>query len=567
MPCFRASCLLFLAFSISLATPLCGQLVEGGGMVVAQNALAAEIGADVLARGGHAVDAAIATAFAMAVTHPTAGNIGGGGFLLYRGIDGEETSFDFRERAPAAATRDMFLDVHGNYDAHKHHLSHAAVGVPGTVAGLWLAHRRFGKRPWSELVAPAVALARDGFRVTAHLSESLAGVRDEMLAYPASMRAFFAEDGSAHAPGAILRQPDLARTLARIRDRGADGFYRGETAGLIAAEMKRGGGIITEKDLAAYRAVERKPVAGSYRGYRVLGMAPPSSGGTTLIAMLNQLECFPPERDPQRRLHLLAEVMRRAYAERARLLGDPESIDTKAVAELRTKGRGRELAKSIDRRRASRSRLAGFRWEPESEETTHFSVVDGAGNAVALTYTLEYAYGSRIVVDGGGFLLNNEMGDFNPVPGLTDERGLIGSSPNLVGPGKRMLSSMSPTILIDRRGRPAAILGSPGGRTIINTVLQVLTGMVDLDLGAQAAVDAGRIHHQWFPDRITIEKSLATPAMRAALEGLGHKLRVRSSMGAAEIIRLRPKGKGLRAEAGVDPRGPDAGAARPSRIR
>lgn len=533
----------------------------GEGGVVAQDGLGAAVGGAILGRGGNAVDAAVATAFALAVTHPAAGNIGGGGFLLLWRPGRGATSFDFREMAPAAAGPNMFLGPDGEYSADLHHESHRSVGVPGTVAGLWAAHARYGRLPWSDLVAPAVALARDGFRLTEWLAADFVNEKKRLLRRPATAAVYFKADGVPYAPGELFRQPDLARALERIAATGRDGFYRGPTADFLVAEMKRGGGLITHQDLAEYRAVERPCVSGSYRQATILSMGPPSSGGLTLLNMLNMLESFPVERDPVRRTHLFAETMRRGFADRARWLGDPDQNDPAPMLRLAAKDHGRERARSIDRERASKSVLENFSWSEDGDHTTHLSVVDRDLWAVALTYTLEDRYGSAIVAAGTGILLNNEMGDFNARPGLTNEKGLIGSPPNIAAPKKRMLSSMTPTIVLDSSGRPIAVLGSPGGRTIINTVFQLTANLVDLELPIDAAVAAGRCHHQWFPDELRIEeRALTAPGFATALERLGHRIVPAKSIGAAECLAIRWDEKGAwTLVPGVDPRAKDGG--------
>jgi gamma-glutamyltranspeptidase/glutathione hydrolase len=531
------------------------------GMVVSQNALASEAGAQVLREGGNAIDAAVATAFALAVTHPTAGNIGGGGFLIHRPAKGDAQAYDFREKAPAAAHPEMWLDEAGNYDYEKHHSSHLAVGVPGTVAGLYLAWQDGGTLPWARLVAPAIALARDGFTVTHGLARSLntTGMR-RFEPYPASV-AQFTKDGTPYEAGDRLVQRDLAATLQRIAEAGPKGFYEGETADLLVKEMAANGGIITHDDLKAYEAVRRAPILGSYRGYEIIGMPPPSSGGVTMVQMLNVLEGYDLSASgfgSARTLHLMTEAMRRGYANRARYLGDPDFNPDMPLLELLSKDYANLLRGSIDESTASVSDPGSFTWGYESPETTHFSVVDGARNAVSVTYTLEYSYGSGIVVPGAGFLLNNEMGDFNGKPGLTDTRGLIGTPPNVAEPGKRMLSSMSPTI-VAKDGALFMVTGSPGGRTIINTTLQTILNVVDHGMNAQAAVDAGRIHHQWLPDRISYEAQLFSPDTVKLLEALGHETRAQSRQGVAEVIVVNPETGVL--EGGVDGRAPDGGAA------
>ena len=513
------------------------QIVEARrGMVSAQEPHAARAGLAVLQAGGSAVDAAVATAFALAVTHPQAGNIGGGGFMIVRPPAGSPAAYDFREAAPAAASAEMFL-VDGEYDATRHHDSHVAVGVPGTVAGLHMAWSERGRLPWRRLLEPAIALARDGFAVPAHLARSLAGVLPAMRRYPASV-AQFSRDGRPYAAGETLRQPDLARTLERIAAAGPDGFYRGPTAELVAREMQANGGLITTDDLAAYRAVRRTPVRGTYRGHDIISMPPPSSGGTVLVEMLNVLEGFDlaaAGHNAPRTVHLMAETMRRAYADRARHLGDPDFNPALPLPRLLSKDYAARLRRSIDPRRASRSSPASFTWPAVSGETTHLSVVDAERLAVALTYTLEQRYGSKIVVPGAGFLLNNEMGDFNAAPGLTTAAGLIGTPPNLAAPRKRMLSSMTPTI-VARDGRLRLVTGSPGGRTIINTVLQTIVNVVDFGLDADAAVNAPRFHHQWLPDRIVHERGGLEPATLARLAAQGHALAERASQGVVQAI-------------------------------
>jgi gamma-glutamyltranspeptidase/glutathione hydrolase len=528
-------------------------------LVVSQSDIASRVGADVLEQGGNAIDAAVATAFALAVTHPTAGNIGGGGFIVFKPPKGEPAAYDFRETAPAGAAPAMFLKD-GQYDVDLHHHSHLSVGVPGTVAGLHLAWSAHGKLAWRRLVEPAVALARDGFPVSVDLAMSLEGQLPRFRRYPASL-AQFSRDGAPYRPGDVLRQPDLARTLGRIAEHGPEGFYAGETAELIEKEMAANGGLITRSDLRAYRARARVPLRGTYRGYDVITMPPVSSGGTTLLLMLNVLEGYDLAASgfgSARTLHLMAETMRRAYADRARHLGDPDFNPAMPIERLISKAYAAGLRRTIREDRASASSPASFEWPVESGETTHLSVVDAERNAVSLTYTLEYGYGSAIVVPGAGFLLNNEMGDFNAGPGLTTAEGLIGTDPNLAQPGKRMLSSMTPAILT-KDGELFMVTGSPGGRTIVNTVLQTILNVVDHGMNAQEAVDAGRVHHQWLPDRLSYERPAFSPDTLALLKAMGHETREVSSQGVAEVIVLNPVSKVL--EGGVDRRAPDGGAA------
>lgn len=529
------------------------------GMVISASGFASRIGAAVLSDGGNAVDAAIATAFALAVTHPTAGNIGGGGFLVFRSADGAATTYDFRERAPAAATAEMFL-TYGKYDRVKHHEGYAAVGVPGTVAGLYLAWKEHGSLKWPRLVAPAIELARKGFPVSVDLARSLGEELESMQPYPATL-AQFSRKGVAYKAGEILKQPDLARTLKRISKHGPAGFYEGETAQLIADDMRTHGGLITLEDLKGYEARKRDPLRGSYRGYEIISMPPPSSGGVAIVEMLNMLEGYDLKSTgygSAQSLHLIAESMRRAFADRAQSLGDPDFNPDMPVARLISKEHAVELRNTINPDWASASSPQSFSWPVESQETTHLSVVDAKRNAVALTYTLEWGYGSGIVVPGTGFILNNEMGDFNAGPGLTDDDGLIGTAPNLAQPGKRMLSSMTPTILA-KDGKLFMVTGSPGGRTIINTVLQTIVNVVDFGMNAQEAVDAGRINHEWLPDRLGYEKNVFSSDTLAILKAKGHTLRERSRQGVAEIIVLDATNDVL--EGGQDRRQADGAAA------
>jgi gamma-glutamyltranspeptidase / glutathione hydrolase len=492
------------------------------GAVVSVNAYATQTGVRTLQRGGSAVDAAVATAFALAVTYPVAGNIGGGGYLLVVPADGTGSIVvDFRETAPAAATRDMFVDPADR-------TPHRRVGVPGTVRGLELAHKRFGKLPWRELVLPAVRLAREGFQLDAavatELNKVLAGSDKKQFA--ALHATFGRADGRPWRSGDRLVQTELAEVLNRIADEGADGFYTGPVAELIAKEMQKGGGLITQADLAAYRPIVREPVRSTYRGCEILAVPPSSSGGTTLAEELNILETFDLRsrgRWSAETLHLVIESMRRAFRDRAAYLGDPAM--TKIPAKLLDKQYARQLAATIDPNRATPSvELAGdIKITTESEQTTHLSLIDRERTAVSLTYTLESGWGSRVVVPGGGFLLNDEMNDFNWLPGVTNTSGRIGTPPNDVAPGKRMLSSMCP-VVVRRDGRPLLVTGSPGGRTIINTVLCMVVNVVDFDMDIRAAVDAPRLHHGWFPDRVRIEPGLPEDhaAVIEQLRGMGH---------------------------------------------
>jgi gamma-glutamyltranspeptidase/glutathione hydrolase len=558
LPALLVSVLTVLALSPGAGEAAAVPVKTRNGMVVSANAIASQVGAAMLEAGGSAVDAAVATAFALAVVHPAAGNIGGGGFLLYRPARGEPVVYDFRETAPGAATPTMFLKD-GRYDEARHHESALAVGVPGTVAGLHLAWRDGGRLPWERLLEPAIALAREGFMVSAGLAGSLRKVLPQMAPYPASV-AQFSRDGEPYELGDLLQQPDLAKTLERIAKKGPSGFYEGDVAGRVEKEMQARGGLITREDLEGYRAKRRAPVRGSYRSYEVLAAPPPTSGGVVLLEMLNVLEGYDLVKmgfGSADYVHHLAEAMRRAFADRARYLGDPDFVPDLPVPRLVSKEYAATLRRTIRDDRASVSSPTTFEWPAESAETTHVSVVDKDGDAVALTTTLEESYGSKIVVPGAGFLLNNEMGDFNAGPGLTDARGLIGTEPNLAAPGKRMLSSMAPTILV-RDGRAFLVVGSPGGRTIPNTVLQVILNVVDFRMNVQEAIDAPRIDHEWLPDVIRFERWGLSPDTQARLAAQGHHLEEVASQGVAEGILVDARHKLL--EGGCDRRAPDGAA-------
>jgi gamma-glutamyltranspeptidase/glutathione hydrolase len=523
------------------------------GMVVAVSPPAAEVGVNILKQGGNAVDAAVAVAFAEAVTYPQAGNIGGGGFMVIHPPAGKgpPVVIEYRETAPAAATKTMFSAHDGLYGAKP-------IGVPGTVRGLALAHQKFGKLPWKDVVMPAARLAADGFILDNSLASSLNGVVSSSTEFPELRRVLGkpAGDGQADADpaqdkrdsratwakGDRLVQKDLARTLRLIADEGPDAFYKGALADLIATEMKADHGLITKEDLANYHANVREPIHGTYRGYDVYGPPPPSSGGICLTEMLNILENFDLKKQGRwspETLHLLIETMRRAYCDRARYLGDPDF--TKIPPHLTTKEHARKLADQIDREKATRSEdlAKDIPLAREGDNTTHFSVIDKDGMAVANTYTLERSYGSRVVVKGAGFLLNDEMMDFNWLPGVTDRSGRIGTEPNLVAPGKRMLSSQTPTI-VAKDGKVVLITGSPGSRTIINTVLCVVVNVIDFDMDIRAAVDAPRLHHQWFPDTARFEGTSEYPEAVERLRQLGHSI-AGTTQGDAHSIWVDPK--------------------------
>lgn len=532
---------------------------SAGGMVSSQQWIASQVGADVLAAGGNAVDAAIATGFALAVTHPTAGNIGGGGFMVIRFPNGQTTALDFREKAPLASHPEMWIDESGEYSSERHHQSHMAVGVPGTVSGFDKAHRLYGRADWEDLVEPSVELAEDGFELSEGLAGSIARfATGRGSRYDATVAAF-TKNGTPYDAGETWRQPDLARSLERIRDDRSDGFYRGETARLLVEEMRRGGGIITAEDLDRYEARERAPVKGTYRGHDIISMPPPSSGGVAIVTMLNILEAYDLSsmgHNSAEYIHHLAEAMRRAYRDRAEFVADADFADV-PVQRLTSKEHAAWLRRNLDSERASVSHPTDVDMGYESPETTHYSVVDSDGMAVSVTYTLEFGYGSGIVVPGAGFLLNNEMGDFNAGPGLTTAGGLIGTEPNLARPEQRMLSSMSPSI-VAKDDQLVAVVGSPGGRTIINTTLQLILNLVDFDMNLQEAVNAKRIHHQWLPDRIRIEADGATAETISALEAMGHTVQMGGRQGSANSVGYDARtGEALGAP---DPRSDDSGA-------
>ena len=517
------------------------------GMVVAQEAVAAEVGKEILEAGGNAVDAAAAVAFALAVTLPRAGNLGGGGFMIvHDAASGETKAIDYREMAPATSDRDMFLDDAGEADSDKSRYTGLATGVPGTVAGMKMALDEFGTMSLAEVLAPAIRLASQGLAVTADLADSLVASEEELKKWPASAAIFFKADGAAFAPGDTLVQADLAATLERIADQGVDGFYRGETAQRIVDAVQASGGRISLDDMAGYEAVLRDPVRGTYRGYEIVSMPPPSSGGIHIIQILNTLEQYPigwlgP--NSAETIHLMAEAMKRAYADRSEYLGDPAFYDVPQAA-LTSKTYAADIRAGIARGRATPSQaikpadLAPY----ESDQTTHFSIVDKDGNAVSNTYTINFSYGSGMVAGGTGVLMNNEMDDFAAKPGVMNAYGLLGGDANAVEPGKRPLSSMSPTIVM-KDGEVFLVTGSPGGSRIITTVLQVIMNVIDHGMNVAEATEAPRIHHQWLPEVLRVEEGIS-PDTIAALEAKGHAVEVMETMGSAQSI-LVDKAEGL----------------------
>ena len=508
-------------------------------MVVTVEPHATDAGVAVLQAGGNAVDAAIAVGFALAVTHPSAGNIGGGGFLLVRFADGRSTFIDFRERAPQAASPNMYLDASGK-PTKDSEVGYRAAGVPGTVRGFEYASKKYGRKPWADLVSPALALAEQGFQVSYDLAKSLRRGSDLLGRFPESKRIFL-RDGNPYEAGQTLVQPELARTLRRIREQGARDFYEGETARLLSADMERHGGLITAADLKDYTVTERQPLSGSYRGYNILTAPPPSSGGVGILQMLGVLEGSGYDKSgagSAAELHFLAEAMRRFFADRAAYLGDADFVKV-PVASLLDKAYFARLRHSIDPEHATPSSEihAGSLPAAESTQTTHYSIVDAEGNAAAVTYTLNGGYGDGVTVPGLGFLLNNEMDDFAAKPGEPNAYGLVQGKANGIEPHKRPLSSMTPTI-VTRDGKLFLVLGTPGGPTIINSVLEVLLNVVDFGMNMQDAVNFPRIHHQWLPDQLVIERGIS-PDTIALLEARGHHIKIVNSIGEVAAIEAR----------------------------
>lgn len=512
------------------------------GMVVSTDSFASAAGLEILKDGGNAVDAVIATSFALAVVNPEAGNIGGGGFIVGRMADDTRFALDYREEAPGGATADMYVDDDGRV-TDQGLVGHLAAGVPGTVAGMEAAYERYGSLPWAQLLEPAIRLARDGFEVADRHHGSIHYKRELLGKFPASA-AVFLRNGEAPAVGSILRQPDLARTLQAIADGGAAAFYEGWIADSVAAEMRRGGGLIELADMAAYDAIWREPVQTVYRGYDIISMPPASSGGTTLTQMLNIVGGFDLAAEgwhSAQAIHIAVEAMRRAYADRNFYLGDTDFVDV-PLDYLTSKAHADSLRQSIDLTKASVSE--DFNRVPvESENTTHFSVVDAAGNAMSVTTTLNSGFGSGVVVRGAGFVLNNEMDDFTSKAGVPNTYGLVQGEANAIAPGKRMLSAMTPTIVVNPEGRTELITGTPGGSTIITTIFQIVSNHIDFGLPVQASVNAPRFHHQHLPDVIRYEKDGLADSVIAQLNALGHEMSERAGIsGNVESIYIAPDG-------------------------
>lgn len=530
--------------------------VADAGMVVTAHPEASAIGATVLAKGGSAIDAMVAVQFALSVCYPIAGNIGGGGFMVFRREDGIALTLDFRETAPAQASAGMYLDPQGNLIPDLSVKGHRAVGVPGTVAGMWKAHQRFGTQAWPELLQPAIDLAQQGFAITGRQAADLNAYAAEFQTWNPGNQ-YLRKDGLWKA-GDLLVQTDLAQTLMRIRDQGPDGFYTGPTALAIAAEMQRGDGLLDTADLATYEALWRGPLVARYDSFTVITMGPPSSGGIALAQLLGMLEPFPLRQwghNSSRTVHYLTEAERRVYADRATHLGDPDfwpvpqtqllDPDYLRARMADTDPARASLSSSVEAGTFSRSR--------ESDQTTHFSIVDRGGNAVSVTTTLNDAYGSRVFVDGAGFLLNNEMDDFSAKPGARNLYGLLGGQANAIEPGKRMLSSMTP-IIVEKQGKLYAVIGSPGGSTIITSVLQTFLNLVEFDMTMQQAVAAPRVHHQWLPDSIRTDPGALADSTAQQLRQMGHALYTTTPIGRVDAVRVLSDG---RFEGGADPRGDD----------
>jgi gamma-glutamyltranspeptidase/glutathione hydrolase len=516
-------------------------------MVASQEALATRIGVDILKRGGNAVDAAVAVGFALAVTLPRAGNIGGGGFMLvYSKKENKTIAIDYREVAPASATKTMFLDAKGDADPKKSRDSGLAVGVPGTVAGLALAHEKYGsgKFKLSELIGPAIALAENGIIVDEDLAESLPLARNRLAAWPSSAKIFLKPDGAALMRGDRLIQTDLAQTLSTIAAKGTKGFYEGPVAEKIVAAVNSAGGAMTVADFASYKVYEREPVRGTYRGFEIVSMPPPSSGGIHIIQILNMLESYRLNEmgaHSADTLHVMTESMKPAYADRSEYLGDPGFVQV-PVKQLVSKkyAEARRAEITMDKARPAREIKPGNLAPYESDQTTHYSIIDSEGNAVANTYTLNFSYGVGMVAEGTGILLNNELDDFAAKAGVPNGYGLIGGDANAPAPGKRPLSSMSPTLVL-KGGKVYLVTGSPGGSRIITTVLQVISNVIDHGMNVQEAVSAPRIHHQWLPDELRAERGLSIDTVRI-LESRGHKVVVTPTSGSAQTIMVTPQG-------------------------
>lgn len=524
------------------------------GMVVSANEYASQVGLDILKKGGNAVDAAVAVQFALAVVYPNAGNIGGGGFMVYRSAAGETNTLDYREKAASKASRDMYLDEAGNPIVEKSLFGSLAAGVPGSVAGMAAAHQKYGKLKWAELVEPAIVLARDGHKISQRQMNELNGLQDRLKKLNPLGTAFIKEKWTT---GDLLVQPELAFTLEQIRDKGQAGFYEGPVADAIIAQMTRDGGIISKEDLKNYQAVWRKPITGKYKEFNVITMPPPSSGGIALIQLLKSVEPFPMKRwgfNKDSTIQLMVEAERRVYADRATHLGDPDFYKVPATSLMADAYvRSRMATLNWDRATPSASVSAGAAAPAEHEETTHLSIVDREGNAVSVTTTLNGSYGSAVVVKGAGFLLNNEMDDFSVKPGSPNMYGLVGGEANAIAPNKRMLSTMTPTIL-EKNGELYMVVGTPGGSTIITSVFQTILNVIEFDKDMQAAVAAKKFHHQWLPDEVGYEADAIDSLTLQKLKSRGYNMVPRGPIGRVDAIHKLKNGT---YQGGADPRGDD----------
>ncbi len=525
------------------------------GMVVCATPDAAQVGLDILKKGGNAVDAAVAVQFALAVTHPEAGNIGGGGFMVYRSAGGKTNTLDFREKAPAMASQNMFLDSAGNVIPNMSLATHQASGVPGSVEGMVEAHRKYGKLKWADLVQPAIDLAHNGFKITKRLAADINRTQNQFIKGNPGKSYLIKEGGWNE--GDLLVQEDLAKTLAMIRNKGRDGFYTGIVADEIIAEMKSGNGLISKTDLENYHAVWRPALAGSYKGYKIITMPPPSSGGIALLQLLNSVEPYPLKRwgfNQDSTVQLMVEAERRVYADRSKYLGDPDFYKVPVDSLLKPAYiKSRMQSFNWDAATPSSSIQPGTFAGYESDQTTHYSIVDSEGNAVSITTTLNGSFGSKIFVNGAGFLLNNEMDDFSAKPGVPNMFGLVGGKANSIQPGKRMLSSMTPTI-IEKDGKLFMVVGTPGGATIITSVFQTILNVIEFRQDMQTAVNSKRFHHQWLPDEVDIERDAFDAATRSKLTQKGYKIIDHGASGRVDAILVTPEGY---YQGGADPRGDD----------